>query len=131
MSLDANLAIFHHLLAFALVGLVMAEWAVLRSAVSVESVRFLPKLDAAYGIVALLLLIVGALRVTYGIKGYAFYTGNPVFWLKVAFFAATGLLSIIPTITFIRWARGLKASGALPDPAQWTRMRRLVTLGKR
>lgn len=128
MSLDANLAIFHHLLAFGLVGLVMAEWAVLRGALSAESVRFLPKLDAAYGIVAVLLLIVGTLRVTYGIKGYAFYTGNPVFWLKIAFFAATGLLSIIPTIAFIRWARGLKAGGALPDPARWTRMRLLVTI---
>jgi putative membrane protein len=128
MSLDANLAIFHHLLAFGLVGLAMAEWAVLRGAVSAESVRFLPKLDLAYGIVAVLLLIVGALRVIYGIKGYAFYTGNPVFWLKIAFFAATGLLSIIPTVAFIRWARALKASGALPDPTQWIRTRRLVTL---
>jgi putative membrane protein len=128
MSLDANLAIFHHLLAFGLVGLIMAEWAVLRGAVSAESVRFLPKLDAAYGIVALLLLIIGSLRVTYGIKGFAFYTGNPVFWMKVAFFAATGLVSIIPTIAFFRWSRALKATSALPEVKQWVRMRRLVTL---
>lgn len=127
MSLDANLAIFHHLLAFGLVGLLMAEWAVLRGAVSTESVRFLPKLDAAYGIVALLLLIVGTLRVLYGIKGHAFYTGNPVFWLKFAFFAATGLVSIMPTIAFIRWSRALKSSGNLPTSAQWIRTRRWVT----
>jgi putative membrane protein len=128
MSLDANLAIFHHLLAFGLVGLLMAEWAVLRGAISEQSVRFLPKIDAAYGIAALLLLVVGYLRLRYGIKGFAFYSGNPVFWLKIAFFLAAGLVSIIPTIQFIRWARSFKAAGALPSDEQWKRARRLVTL---
>jgi putative membrane protein len=128
MNIDANLAIFHHLLAFGLVGLIMAEWAVLRGAISAESVRFLPKLDAAYGVVALLLLIVGASRVMYGVKGFAFYTGNPVFWLKIAFFAATGLISIIPTLSFFRWSRALKAANTLPTSVQWIRARRLVTL---
>ncbi len=128
MNIDANLAIFHHLLAFGVVGLIMAEWAVLRGAVSAESVRFLPKLDAAYGFVALLLLVVGYLRVRYGVKGWAFYSGNPVFWLKIAFFATTGVVSIIPTIAFIRWSRALKATNTLPGSEQWVRVRRLVTL---
>jgi putative membrane protein len=128
MSVDANLAIFHHLLAFGLVGLLMAEWAVLRGAISTESVRFLPKIDTAYGIVAVLLLVVGYLRLRYGIKGFAFYSGNPVFWLKIAFFLATGLVSIAPTIQFIRWGRALKANNALPSAAQWVRARRLITL---
>lgn len=128
MSLDANLAIFHHLLAFALVGLLMAEWAVLRGAISADAVRFLPKIDAAYGIAALLLLIVGYLRVRYGVKGWAFYSGNPVFWLKIGFFLATGLVSIIPTIGFFRWSRALKTTTGLPTSEQWIRMRRLVTL---
>lgn len=128
MSLDANLAILHHLLAFGLVGLLMAEWAVLRGAASPESVRFLPKLDLAYGIVAGLLLVVGYLRLRYGVKGFAFYSGNPVFWLKLAFFLATGLVSIIPTIAFIRWSRALRTAGTLPTAAQWIRMRRIATL---
>ncbi len=128
MSLDANLAIFHHLLAFGLVGLIMAEWAVLRGAISAESVRFLSKIDAAYGIVAILLLIVGGLRLTYGIKGISFYSGNPVFWLKIAFFAATGLVSIVPTISFVRWSRALRTTNALPTSERWVRTRRLVTL---
>jgi putative membrane protein len=128
MSLDANLAILHHLLAFGLVGLVMAEWAVLRGTISAESVRFLQKIDLAYGIVAVALLAVGTLRVFYGIKGGAFYAGNPVFWLKIAFFAATGLVSIAPTVAFIRWVRELKSTATLPSTVQWIRIRRLVTL---
>ncbi len=128
MSLDANLAIFHHLLAFGLVGVLMAEWAVLRGSISSEAVRFLPKLDAAYGIAALLLLVVGYLRLRYGIKGFAYYSGNPVFWLKIAFFAAAGLVSIVPTIAFIRWGRATKATKALPNQVQWIRMRRLVVI---
>jgi putative membrane protein len=128
MSLDANLAIFHHLLAFGLVGLLMSEWAVLRGAISAESVRFLPKIDAAYGIIALLLLVVGYLRLRYGVKGFGFYSGNPVFWLKIAFFLATGLVSIIPTIQFIRWVRAFKSSNALPSVEQWEHARRFVML---
>lgn len=128
MNLDANLAIFHHLLAFGLLGLLMAEWAVLRLPISAESVRFLPKLDAAYGIVAVLLLVVGILRLNYGIKGFAFYSGNPVFWLKMAFFAATGLVSIIPTVAFIRWSRAMKSANTLPSSEQWIRARRFVMI---
>jgi putative membrane protein len=128
MSLDATLAIFHHLLAFGLVGLIMAEWALLRSAITTESVRLLPRVDAAYGIAALLLLVVGGLRVSYGAKGAAFYGGNPIFWLKIALFIAVGILSIAPTIRFIRWSRALKASGALPNAQAWASMRKRVVV---
>lgn len=125
MTTDALLAIVHHLLAFGLVGLIMAEWAVLRGVASADTVNRLARVDLFYGIAAGALLAVGALRVTYGVKGYAFYVGNPVFWLKVALFAAAGLLSILPTVRFIRWSRAVKL-GTLPDAAQWLATRKLI-----
>jgi putative membrane protein len=128
MTLDAALAIVHHLLAFGLVGLIMAEWALLRGAITAESVRLLPRVDAAYGVTALLLLAVGGLRVSYGAKGAAFYGGNPVFWLKIALFIAVGLASIAPTLRFIRWSRTLKASAVLPDAQAWAGARKLAVL---
>ena len=126
MTIDALLAILHHLLAFGLVGLIMAEWAMLRGTASPDVLGRLGRVDLFYGICAGLLLVVGALRVTYGVKGYAFYTGNPVFWLKIAFFTLAGLLSIPPTIRFIRWSRTVKAGGTLPDAAEWLTTRKLV-----
>jgi putative membrane protein len=42
-------------------------------------------------------------------KGAGFYLHNPVFYIKLALFVAVGLVSILPTLQFIRWNRGLKA----------------------
>jgi len=126
MTTDALLAILHHLFAFTLVGLVMAEWAILRGAVSADVLARIAKIDMFYGISAVALLIVGGLRLSFGAKGIAFYTGNPVFWLKIALFALAGLLSIPPTIRFIRWSRAAKASAALPGATEWTATRKLI-----
>ncbi len=57
-----------------------------------------------------LVLIVGFGRVFFGIKGSAFYLGNPVFWAKIAAFAALGLLSIPPTMRIIAWRRQAEAN---------------------
>ncbi len=126
MTTDALRAIFHHLFAFGLVGLIMAEWAILRGPPSADVLSRIAKIGLFYDIAAVGLLSVGALRVIYGAKGYAFYTGNPVFWLKVGLFALAGLLSVPPTIRFIRWSRALRATGALPDAAEWLTTRKLV-----
>lgn len=126
MTIDTLLASLHHLLAFGLVGLLMAEWAILRGLPSADTVPRLSRIDLYYGLCAALLLVVGVLRVIYGAKGPEFYTGSAVFWVKVALFAAAGLLSIPPTLRFIRWSRALKRSQALPDAADWQRTRLLV-----
>jgi putative membrane protein len=40
--------------------------------------------------------------------GAAFYLSNPVFYIKLALFPAVGLVSVPPTLQFIRWQRALK-----------------------
>lgn len=126
--IDALLASLHHLLAFGLVGLLMAEWALLRGSVSAEVITRLARIDLAYGIVAGVLLVVGVLRVLYGVKGAAFYTGSGVFWRKMAAFLAAGLISIRPTLAFVGWARAAKQGGDLPQPADWLAMRGIVVI---
>ena len=126
MIADTLLATLHHLLAFGMVGLIMAEWVILRGAPSADVVPRIARIDAFYGVSAGALLIVGVLRLIYGVKGYAFYSGNPVFWLKVTLFALTGLLSVVPTIQFVRWSRALKKVGTLPDTAAWSAACRLI-----
>ena len=126
MITASALATLHHLLAFGMVGLIMAEWVILRGAPSADVLPRIARIDAFYGGSAGALLMVGVLRVVYGVKGYAFYTGNPVFWIKIALFAATALLSVVPTMRLIRWSRALKAGGALPDTASWFATRRLI-----
>jgi len=108
--LDLGLAITHHVLVFGLAVMLAMELAYLKA--DPVPVTRLSKLDAGYGGIAAAVGIVGVVRVIWGAKGWIAYQDNPWFWAKVATFAVIGLLSILPTIRFIRWSRALKADGA-------------------
>lgn len=115
--LDLVLAILHHLLVFSLAGLLAAELALLRPGVGGRTLKTLGGLDAAYGVTATLILVVGFSRVFFGGKGSAFYLGNPVFWAKIGAFAIVGLLSIAPTLAILRWRKQAKAQADFAPPA--------------
>ena len=68
-------------------------------------VRTLALVDLYYMIAAIVVLITGVLRVFVVGKGAGFYLQNPVFYIKVALFVAVGLVSILPTLQFVRWNR--------------------------
>jgi len=61
----------------------------------------------------MLLVAVGLLRVYFFEKGKAFYFGNPIFNAKMTLFILVGLVSIYPTIRFIKW-RAQMRQGAAP-----------------
>ncbi|MEI2430157.1 DUF2214 family protein [Lysobacter yananisis] len=129
MLTDLLLAAVHHLLLFALIAMLAAEAVLLRGPIDAAALRRLAGLDAGYGMSAVLLLIVGALRVVYGVKGHAFYLHNPWFHAKLGLFVLVALLSILPTVRFLRWRRALKADpGFLPDPRQVGALRLLIRL---
>ena len=69
----------------------------------------LAKADMGFGIAATLVLITGICRVTLGAKPLFFYLHNPVFHVKISLFVLVGLLSIWPTIVFIRWRKAVAA----------------------
>lgn len=113
--LDLTLAVAHHVLVFGLAVMLAMELALLRT--DPVPVARLARLDAGYGGVAILVLIVGAARVVWGTKGWVAYQDNPWFWAKVATFLVIGLLSIMPTVRFLKWTRALKADAAFRPPA--------------
>jgi len=114
---DLVLAILHHLIVFGIASALAAELALMRpAAMSPQTVRLLGRFDAAYGIMALAILVVGFLRVAYGAKGAEFYTHNPVFWAKVGAFAVVGLISIRPTLRILAWQKRARADAAFVPP---------------
>ena len=119
---DALLATAHHLPLLAMAGLLGAEFVLLARPLDLAAARRLARIDAAYGAAAGLLLLAGVSRIVWGAKPWAFYSGNPVFGAKLAFFAALGLVSIVPTVRFIRWRRAATA----PDDAARLSVRRWV-----
>src|SRR5690348_11149819 len=109
---DLILAIIHHLLVFSLAAILAAELAMIRPGLAGAGLRRLGIADLHYGALAGAILVVGFLRVFYGVKGPAAYLPNPFFWAKIGTFAVVGLLSVPPTIRILAWRRQARA-----DPA--------------
>lgn len=127
MDIDLLLTIAHHLSVFALVALYAAEFALLRPGLSGARIRQLARIDAAYGGVAGLVIVVGIIRVIFGVRGWEYYVTNHAFWGKMAALLVVGLLTIQPTMAIRKW---LKAVGTdesyVPPPAEIATSRRLV-----
>ncbi|MFT3894898.1 MAG: DUF2214 family protein [Anaerolineales bacterium] len=129
MVTSALMAFLHHLMAFTLVACVVYEFIAFRKGMSIEEMHRIQRADLTYGISAGLLLVVGLLRVYFFEKGPAYYNHNPFFWLKMGAFLIVGLLSIAPTIRYLRWNKTLK-EGAAPEITNkdFKRTRLLLTL---
>lgn len=109
-------AFLHHVAAFGLVASLVAEFVLLRGALTLRSARHLQIADLAYGIAAGLVLAIGFFRVFYFEKGAAYYFHSTPFIAKVAIFGAVGLASVFPTIEFLSWSKALR-QGSLPEPS--------------
>lgn len=110
MPADALMAYVHHVAVFGLAAILAAEFVMLSAPIAADRLRALARWDAAYGAFAVLALLAGFVRAAYGAKGWAFYADNPVFWIKIGLFVAIGLISIVPTVYYVRWRRA--GSGA-------------------
>ena len=107
MISTALMAFLHHLFAFTLVACVVYEFIAYRKGMTIDEARRIQRVDLVYGISAGLLLVVGLLRVFFFEKGVNFYIHSPFFWVKMSAFLIVGLLSIDPTIRYIRWNKTL------------------------
>ncbi|MCX7221199.1 DUF2214 family protein [Undibacterium sp.] len=107
------IAFLHHLAAFGLVSALVAELALLQLSFSLELAKKIRAFDALYGACAGLIVLLGALRVMYFEKAPDYYLHSAPFLLKMGLFALVGLISLYPTIVFLKWGASLKA-GALP-----------------
>lgn len=127
MTLEALLAYAHLLAIFTMVVFLASEAALCRVEwLNAAVVERLGKVDMVYGIAAGAVFVTGLARVFLGSKGAAWYSHNPLLYLKLLMFLAVGLISIKPTMMFLRWRRALRASGALPDAVEVKKARRLV-----
>ncbi len=124
---DLILASLHHLAMLLLIAALVAEWILLRAPLDNRQVTRLVRVDAGYGLAALLILAIGALRVRYGLKGTGYYLHNPWFWAKLGTFAAIGLLSLVPTLRLLGWRRQARLQPTWsPNAAQVRTLQRLI-----
>ena len=107
MLQDALLAYTHFVAIIATVATVSIEALLCRPGLNQRWLKLLGRVDLLYLVAAGLAVTTGLLRAFLGVKGWAFYQNNPVFWLKIGLFVAVGLISILPTMRFIGWGKRL------------------------
>jgi putative membrane protein len=113
---DLVLATVHHLLVFALAGVLAFEIGAMSQTMKRDEILGLGRVDNCYGILALVIIVVGFIRANVAAKGWAYYEVNLFFWAKIATFVLVGLLSIVPTVAIIRWRNALKSDAAFTPP---------------
>lgn len=117
--LDFALASTHHVLVFSLFVILTMEIVYAKPGMDAGTLRRLGGIDAGYGLISMLVLVVGFSRAIWGLKGWEYYSGNPIFWVKIALFIVVGLLSLKPTIAYLSWNKRLREDAAyLPPDAE-------------
>lgn len=116
MMTDALLAYLHFSAIFLLFAFLTVEAMVLRNPLDANAVRLIARIDLWYVAAVLLALASGLMRFLWGAKGAEFYSGNPMFYVKVALFVAVGVLSVWPALQFRRWSALLAADAAFVAP---------------
>jgi putative membrane protein len=129
MTLESLLAYAHILAILTMVTFIASEAALCRVEwINEKAVHRLVTLDRIYGASAVVVLLTGLARTWWGIKGSSWYWSNWLLHLKLTLFIVVALMSIKPTLTFIRWARQLKAGGGMPDESQVRAARKWVMI---
>jgi putative membrane protein len=129
MLTDALLAWLHFLAIFGLLVPMAAETVLLRPDMPASTVRRLANYDLAYLACALLVVATGLLRLFYGAKGAQFYLPNPWFHAKIGLFVLIALISLRPTVAFLKWRRQARMlPGFVPTNTEIRRIRRWVMM---
>ena len=107
MTLEIALRYLHFICIFAIVGSLVSEHLLLKKEMTRKELERLSRIDAVYGVAALLLLGAG-LTLWLGEVGKpaVYYSKNWIFHIKLTLFTIIGILSIYPTVFFIRNRKG-------------------------
>ena len=129
MTLEAILAYVHFLAILTMVVFISSEAALCRVEwINKAVIERLARVDMIYGMAAILVLATGIARTVWGVKGSAWYWTNPLLHTKLTLFIIVGLISIFPTMTYLRWRKQLRADGSLPAEAEVRKTRKLVMI---
>ena len=121
MNPELLLRYLHFVSIFTIVGVLVSEHVLLKKTLTRAEIGRLARIDAVYGLAALTLLTVGFTLWLGGFgKPAVYYTMNWIFHLKLGFFLMIGILSIYPTVFFIRHRKGDQAElVAVPASIFW------------
>jgi putative membrane protein len=107
MSTEIMLRYIHFISIFAIVGSLVAEHLLLKKELTRQELDRLSRIDAVYGIAAVVLVAAGLTLWLGSIgKPAVYYSKNWIFLTKIGLFSLIGILSIYPTVFFIKSRKG-------------------------
>lgn len=117
----------HYLSILFFAGLLVSQIYMLKFGPSLETVRTLARIDRFYGISAGAVVLTGLARIplAHGGKGLDYYLHNGAFHGSVTAFIVGVLISLAPTMRYLRWKKGT-VNDSLPTAEQWNSTRKFV-----
>lgn len=106
---------FHFLGIICLASMLVCQNILLSKQLSGGQLRKLAVIDALYGVSALVILATGLSMWLFVGKPSEFYSQNMVFHIKFTLFLLVALLSIIPTIFFLKNRKTTESEKAVPS----------------
>lgn len=107
MTPEIILRYLHFISIFTIVSTIVSEHLLLKKELTRAEIGRLSRIDAVYGVAAVVLLGVGLTLWLGGFgKPTVYYSKNWIFHTKITLFVIVGLLSIYPTVFFIKNRKG-------------------------
>jgi putative membrane protein len=129
MTFEIFLRYIHFISIFAIVGSLVSEHLLLKREMTPVEIKRLARIDAVYGLAAIALLAAGLTLWLGGVgKPTEVYSRNWIFHTKITLFAIIGLLSIYPTVFFIRNSKKNVPAISVPSSVFWMLRMELVLL---
>ena len=130
MTIEILLRYIHFISIFTIVATLSIEFVFIKKEMTRFEIARLAKIDAVYGIAALSLVGAGLTLWLGGFgKPTAFYSRNWIFLAKIFLFLIVGILSIKPTVFFIKQRKGNPdESIRIPAAVSWMLQTELVLL---
>lgn len=126
MTLEIVFRYLHFISIFVMVSSIVGEHLLLKPRMTRSEILRMSVLDAVYGISALLIVAFGLTLWFGGIgKPAEIYSKNWVFHLKITLFVVVALLSIYPTIFFLKNRKGENMNELVDIPKNITWLIRL------
>jgi putative membrane protein len=128
MAWPIIVAWIHYIGILLLIASLLGEHLMLKQQLTMAEAGTLQRLDTLYGASAAIVLLTGIMRMFLE-KGVAYYDHHIAFQILFGIFVIVALLSIYPTVIFLRWRSDTRAGrGHQLDRGQFRKLQMIVRL---
>jgi putative membrane protein len=128
MAWPVVVAWIHYVAVMLLIASLLGEHLQLKRELTAAEARTVQRLDIIYGGSAALVLVTGIMRI-YLEKGVTYYMQSGAFHALLGLFIVVALLSIYPTVVFLRWRAATRAGrGQRLEPGQFKKLQMIMRL---